>query len=137
MKSFKIHFKAGSSGLSKVRARIYTVSSNNFNGLFQDNCRASNFRSDVYNGPINWDISPVASGVEFSSPDIKKIIKPLLDQIDSHAVWRHHFFVVVELIHTRGALYSLALAKKPYYVIMYADKRPGMSGFSLLFWFFQ
>lgn len=130
MKSFKIHFKAGSSALSKVQARIYTVSSFNFDGKFQVACRASNFRSDVYNGPVNWDISPVASGVEFSSPDIKEIIKPLLGQINSHALWRHYFFVVIEFLQTRGMSFSLALAQKPYYVIMYADKRPGMPGFS-------
>ena len=132
IESFKIYFKVGTYGVPKVQARIYAVSSYNFDGLFQKRCRATNFRSDVYNGPINWYISAVASGAELSSPDIKEIIQPLLDQTNSHAVWRHYFFVVVEFLHTRGTRYSLSLAQRPYYVIMYADKRPGMQRFSLL-----
>ena len=131
MDSFKVYFKAGTGSTPTLRARIYTASSFNYNGKYQTNCRMRHFRSDVYYGPISWKTGSWVSANIYETPDLKEIIKPLVDR--GTQPWRKYFFIIFEWLTQPGKNVNLVLMDNPppYYIFMYRDGTPGRYGYYL------
>lgn len=123
--SFNVHFTAASGSTPDLVANIYSASAFNFNGKYQSDCRMRNFRRDIHFGPVSWAAGSWTDGNVYSTPNLIKIIRPLLDR--GTLIWRKYFFLIFEWVARPGNSVNLKLRTRPfpYYTFHYKDTKPG------------
>lgn len=125
--SFQVHFKAVSNIDQGLDAKIYTSTSINNMNNYLASCRYNNFSQDLNYGPILWTIDSWTSGQFYSTPDLVKIITPMLDRGTLN--WRKYFYIVFQWIPKTPQLQvrlQLDNISSPYYTFYYNDSRPGL-----------